>query len=465
MDTISPLTISKASTLLKRGEITPLEILETCLQQISRLNPKINAFINITDVEAKNTAIKMSPPLDKTQPSELLLYGIPIGIKDLFDAAGIPTTAGTKFLAGNTPTTDAVVVARLRESGAVLIGKLNMHEIALGVTNVNPHYGTCCNPWDTKRIPGGSSGGPAAAVITGMCLGALGTDTGGSIRIPASLCGTVGLKPTYGRASLRGVIPLSWNLDHVGPITRTVRDAAMLLQVIAGYDPFDPVSINVPVEDYLTSIEDGIQGWHIALLTGDCIAESDPEVLNAIHTAAQVFDRLGAQIEESDLPWLRDAAQANSVIAKADAAAYYHERLETSPNYFGSDVLYRLREGAAHTSTEYALARRKQVELRRQFEHLFSNYDILLLPTTPIPAPLITDADAIEQARRLTIFTAPFNLAGLPALSLPCGFTTGGLPIGLQIVSHPWSETKLFRAGHAYEGTTRWSARASTFYK
>lgn len=460
MDNIAYLTISEAQALLIRGEITSLELTEACLRQIDELNPKINAFITVTDVEAKSAAAAMtSSPEMKPSPKQPL-YGIPIGLKDLFDTAGIRTTAGTKFLADNIPTSDAIVVTKLREAGANFLGKLNMHEIALGVTNINPHYGTCRNPWDISRITGGSSGGSAAAVATGMCLGALGTDTGGSIRIPSSLCGTVGLKPTYGRVSLRGVIPLSWNLDHVGPMTRTVRDAALLLQIIAGYDPFDPASMAFPVESYLAHIEDGVQGWHIALATGDYIADSDPEVLAAVAAAAKVLESLGAYVDEIDLPWLRDAAQANSLMTQADAAAYHRERLEITPDDFGADVLYRLREGAACTCTEYAIARRTQTEMRRKFEHFFTNYDLLLLPTTPIPAPPIDGMNAVEQARRLTRFTSPFNLTGLPAFSLPCGFTVGGLPIGLQIISPHWGETKLFQAGQAYEGATGWSAFA-----
>jgi aspartyl-tRNA(Asn)/glutamyl-tRNA(Gln) amidotransferase subunit A len=383
---------------------------------------------------------------------DLPLCGIPLALKDLFETAGVRTTAGSKFFADHIPAEDAFVVRKLKAAGAVILGKTNLHEIALGVTGVNPHYGACHHPHDAARITGGSSSGNAAALASGMCLGALGTDTGGSIRIPASLCGVVGLKPTCGRVSLRGVIPLSWNLDHAGPMARGVRDAALLLQVIAGYDALDPACADVPVDDYLAHLEEGVAGWRIALAGGGYFDETDAEVGAAVQSAARAFASLGARVEQVELSWMREAALANGVMVQADAAAYHRERLAQHPDWFGADVRQRLQAGAACASTDYALARRTQAETRRKFENLFADYDILLTPTTPIPAPLIEGTDAIEQARRLTRFTAPFNLTGLPALSLPCGVTSAGLPVGLQIVSGAWQEAKVLRAGRAYEG-------------
>ena len=342
---------------------------------------------------------------------------------------------------------------------AVVLGKTNTHEIALGVTGVNPHYGAVKNPWDLTRVTGGSSSGSAAAVATGMCLAALGTDTGGSIRIPASLCGVVGLKPTYGRVSTRGVVPLSWNLDHVGPLTRTVRDAAMMLAAMAGFDPHDPASADIPVEDYLVHLEDGVRGWRVALAAGEYVEASDPQVLAGVAEAAQVFTDLGAQVEKVDMSWLADLALANGRMVPADGAAFHRERLAEHPDWFGADVRQRLETGAALTSSEYALARRTQVESRRRFEMFFEKFDVLLLPTTPIPAPPIEGTQAIEAARQLTRFTAPFNLAGLPALSVPCGFTDEKLPIGLQIISKHWGEAKVLQAGHAFEQATEWHNR------
>jgi aspartyl-tRNA(Asn)/glutamyl-tRNA(Gln) amidotransferase subunit A len=292
-----------------------------------------------------------------------------------------------------------------------------------------------------------------------MCIAALGTDTGGSIRIPASLCGVVGLKPTYGRVSLRGILPLSWNLDHAGPITKSVEDAAFFLQVISGYDPLDPVSVKTLPGDYQSHLKDGMDGRKIAVAVGDYIEASDPAVLKAFYEAERVFESMGAHLEEVDLSWLREAALANGLMTTSDAAAFHRERLKEHPDWFGADVRQRLEMGAAYTSSEYVLARRTQAEVRRRLDNLFESHDVLLLPTTPIPAPLIEGDDALERARLLTRFTAPFNLTGLPALSIPGGFTDQGLPIGLQIVSRAWNEVGVLRAGYAYERATNWRER------
>ncbi len=367
------------------------------------------------------------------------------------------TTAGSLFFKDYIPEKDAVAISKLKAAGADIIGKTSTHEIALGVTNINPHYGSPRNPWDTSRITGGSSGGSAAAVATGMCMAALGSDTGGSIRIPASLCGVVGLKPTYGRVSLRGVFPLSWNLDHAGPLTRSVKDAALLLQVLAGYDDEDPSSVNMPLADYSRDIEAGIKDWRIALAIGEFVEISDAEVLAAVRAAARYFEYLGAQVEEVDVSWLYEAAVANGQIVQADGAAYHRERLEQHPELFGADVRGRLETGRDLSSGAYALARRKQVEARRRSERFFRQYDALLLPSTPIPALSFDEIEnSASQAPALTRFTAPFNLTGLPALSVPCGFTQEGLPIGLQIVSGAWQEAKMLRAGYAFEQATEW---------
>jgi aspartyl-tRNA(Asn)/glutamyl-tRNA(Gln) amidotransferase subunit A len=290
-------------------------------------------------------------------------------------------------------------------------------------------------------------------------VASLGSDTGGSIRIPASLCGVVGLKPTYGRVSLRGVIPLSWNLDHAGPMARNVRDVAILLGVIAGFDPDDAASIDVPVDDYLSRLEGGVSSWRIALASDEFFTRADEQVLEALQAAAQVFTQLGAQIVPMEFPEGYAAALANGNMVTSDAAAFHRQRLEENPEGFGGDVLQRLQMGAARTSSEYALLRREQSRLRRLYERFFEDFDILITPTTPVFAPPIEGPDAIEQARLLTRFTAPFNLTGLPALSLPCGFSADGMPIGMQVVGRPWAEAAILRAAHAYELATDWHLR------
>ena len=441
------LSISEIKNALALGETNAGEIIKYYQNQIEKYNPVLNAFITILSPQEKGV-IHGKP-----------LSGIPMALKDLFETKSIPTTAGAEFLRNNIPREDATVVAKLKEAGAIILGKTNMHEIALGVTNINGHFGNCRNPWNIQYISGGSSGGSAVAVAVGMCVAALGSDTGGSIRIPASLCGTVGLKPTYGRVSLQGVIPLSWNLDHVGLITNNVRDAAILLQVLAGYDLLDPASCDHPIDEYVSHLEESVKGWKIAFAIGDYIEDSESDVLSAMDSSLKVFEGIGVTVEKVVVPWLREAAHANGVMTPADAAAYHHDRLSSKPEDFGDDVLRRLKIGLAVTSSEYARVRRVQTEIKHKFKLFFKDYDLLLLPTTPSTAPLIEGSDAVEMARRLTRFTAPFNLAGLPAMSLNCGFSTEGLPIGLQITGPEWSEAKVLIAGRAYERSTSWNER------
>lgn len=459
MDNLHSLSIAAALDLIRGQKLTPRDLAEACFRQIERLNPALNAFITVCDVATLNPQ-----PSEQTIPFALAnaLRGIPIAVKDLFDTEGIRTTAGSKFFADNVPNSDAFVIEKLKQAGATIMGKTNTHEIALGVTGNNPHYGAAHNPWNTDLIPGGSSSGSAIAVATGMALGALGTDTGGSIRIPASLCGVVGFKPTFGRVSTRGVVPLSWNLDHVGPLTTCVRDAALLLQVISIYDAIDPGSIKMITGDYLGHLVDDIQGKKFTLGVGEFVESADPEVLNAVRDTAKVFESLGCKVQEVNVSWMREAALANATMTRSDGAAVHRDRLRENPEMFGEDVLRRLQEGAKTTSTEYALARRTQTEVKKRCELFFESTDFLIIPSTPIVAPAIAGNDAVEQAARLTRFTAPFNLAGLPAISVPCGFTKAGLPIGLQIVSKAWGDAKVLNAAYAYEQATEWHTQRPT---
>jgi aspartyl-tRNA(Asn)/glutamyl-tRNA(Gln) amidotransferase subunit A len=447
------LNLHQAAELLKKKEISPVELTQAHLERIQQLDPYLNSFITITPELALQQARQAEAEI-RQGVYKGTLHGVPLGLKDLFETQGLRTTAGSTFFAEYIPEADASIVEKLKEVGSVLLGKLNMHEIALGVTNENLHFGDCCNPWDLKCITGGSSGGNAAALAAGLCMGAFGTDTGGSIRIPASLCGVVGLKPTYGRVSLRGVIPLSWNLDHAGPMARCVKDVAILLQTVAGYDPQDAWSINMPIEDYLAPLGKDLQGCRVAIAADSYFTDSevvDATVLDAIRQAARVFEGLGAQVEAVPFPNAREAAMANSLMTPSDAAAFHHQRLSENPQGFGPDVLKRLQAGAAYTSTEYSLARRMQTILRCQFNEFLEEYDLLLTPTSPITAPLRGSADAVERARLLTRFTAPFNLTGLPALSIPCGWSDKKMPIGLQIVGRAWAERKVLWAGFLYE--------------
>ena len=443
------ISLSAQRDLIKSREVSSNDLTSKCLAQIKSLNSTLNAFITVT------------PPEKDLQLAEgsTLLYGLPIAVKDLIDTKGIRTTYGTRFFKNHVPNEDAFIVKKIKKAGAQIIGKANLHEVALGLTSNNPHYGTCKNPWDITRTPGGSSGGSAVAVATGMALAALGTDTGGSIRVPAALCGVVGLKPTYGRVSLDGIMPLSWNLDHAGPITRKVEDAALMLQVMSGYDQNDPVSMKTLPGDYSSHIQDGMQDRKVALAVGSYVEDSDYEVFQAVRVAAYALKKLGVSVDEVNTDFLRDAWAANRTILHVDAAAYHGERLNEHPDWFGDDVRERLTVGTKITSTEYAFARRAQVKARRKLDVLFELYDVLLLPTTPIAAPEIEGENALERAAQLTRFTAPFNTTGLPALSIPCGFTSEGLPIGLQIVSRAWNEAGVLRAGYAYQELTDWHTK------
>jgi aspartyl-tRNA(Asn)/glutamyl-tRNA(Gln) amidotransferase subunit A len=462
-DELCELSLAQATEWIRQRKLSPVELTQAHLDRIQRLEPRINSYITVTAEAVMQQAYQAEADLQRgeTPAGKPLgpLHGLPLAIKDLYETQGVLTTAGTKHFSDYIPSEDAAVVEKLKSAGAILLGKTNMHEIALGLTNVNPHYGACHNPWALDHIVGGSSGGSAAALAAGLCLGSLGSDTGGSIRVPASLCGVVGLKPTHGRVSLRGAIPLSWNLDHAGPMARTVMDVAMLLQVIAGYDAQDPYCEDIPVDDYLKDIHRGVKGWRIALAEDEYFNRTQPEVLQAVKLAAQTFEALGAQVEATPFPDIYQAALANGMMVTSDAAAFHESRLLEKPGDFGADVLQRLQNGAALPLKEYIQARYTQTLLRRQFAHFFESYDLLLMPTTPVVAPPIEGPDAVELARLLTRYTAPFNLTGLPALSLPCGFTNEGLPIGLQIIARHWGEAQLLQAGFAYEQATHWHNR------
>lgn len=452
---LTTLDLADVARRLAARELSPVELTAACLERIATVDAGVNAFITVTADDAMREARNAEAAIANGE-SPGPLCGVPIALKDLFDTRGVRTTAGSDFLRDHVPGADAWVVERLRAAGAVMLGKLNMHEWALGVTNDNPHYGACHNPWALDRITGGSSGGSAAALAAGLCVGALGSDTGGSIRIPSALCGVVGLKPTYGRVSLRGAVPLSWSLDHAGPMARRVADVALLLDAIAGYDAHDPASVNVAPDNYTAGLDDGIAGWQIGVLGEEWLGDVDAEVMAAVRAAVGVLGSLGAWVEELAVPELHDAARFNGLITTADAATFHRERLEAAPERFGADVLSRLRRGAAYGATHYADARRAQTRLRRTFESWFAEhggtFDAVVLPTTPIAAPRLVGLDAVATAPVFTRLTAPFNLTGLPALSVPCGFTSDGLPIGLQIVGAPWAERRVLRVGRAYEG-------------
>ena len=445
---------------LHARRVGALELTDAALARIARREPELNAFITVTADAARRRA----RAIDADRPTTTLA-GAPIALKDLFDVTGIATTAGSPLFKANIARDDSAVAERLFEAGAVDLGKTNLHEWAFGVTTNNPHFGPTRNPWALDRIPGGSSGGSAAALAAGLIFGSIGSDTGGSIRIPASLCGVVGLKPTYGRVSLRGAIPLAWSLDHAGPMARTVRDVALLLQVIAGYDASDPVSADVPTDDYLADIEAGVRGLRIGVVSGRFMSrfaldeQPSPDVAAAIRQAAAVLGGEGARIEDAELPRSDELRSAQRVVIGTEAGAYHRERLVAHREAYGKDVAERIDLGLANSGAEYAMARRTRDELRRAYADALGEWDAILLPTTPTTAPLRDGQDAISAAAKLTAYTSPFNLTGLPAISIPCGFDATGLPIGLQLVAGPWNEARLLRVARTYERATSWSER------
>jgi len=455
-DELTRLSIAEAGEQIRRRALSPVELTRAYLDRIRRRDGDLLAYITVLQAQALAAATAAEQEIARGGYRGPL-HGIPIALKDLVMTRGIGTTCGSRILREWVPDADATVATRLSAAGAILLGKLNMHEFAYGPTGVNPHYGTPRNPWDRARMPGGSSSGSGVAVAAGLCGGALGTDTGGSVRIPASLCGIVGLKPTYGRVSRAGVIPLAWSLDHVGPMTRTVADAALLLQALAGRDPADPSTADVPVPDYGRALEGGIHGLRLGLPKEIFFERLDPEVQAAVLGAARSFEALGASVEEVPLPRIPHAGPASFAIIAAEATAYHEPYLKSRAAEYGADVRARLTSGQFVLATQYLKAQRARQVIRAEVDAALRQVDALLTPTTPIPAPPLeareVTVDGLTEDVRWWLIrcTRPINVTGHPALSVPCGFTAGGLPIGLQLVGRYFDEATLLRIGHAYE--------------
>jgi len=438
---------------MRKKELSPVEITLECLRRIERLNPRLNAFITVMGesalAEARAAEEEISRGLWRGS-----LHGIPIGLKDLIDTAGVRTTSASALHERRVPEKDAVVVLRLREAGAVIVGKNNLHEFAYGGSSLVSHFGDVHNAWDAAHIAGGSSGGSATAVAAGMCCASIGTDTAGSIREPAALCGCVGLKPTYGRVSSRGVIPLAASLDHVGPLAATVEDAAIVLQAIAGYDASDITSAEVPVTDYVSGLKEGVKGIRVGVPREHFFEDLDSEVAAAIEHAL-----MGIQTLVGDMKDVRVEVPADRTVQAAESYAYHAESVAKNPELYRPETLRRIRTGEKVTAAEY-IERRSELEMaRRAIRELFANVDLLVTPTMPIPAPAIAELRQNPEALRpaelkLLRNTRPFNVWGLPAVSVPCGFTQAGLPIGLQIAGPPWREDLVLRLAYAYEQAT-----------
>ncbi len=449
-------SIISLSELIRKKEISPIEVIEAFLDRIEVVQPKINAFITVLEREARQAAKQAEEEIVKGRYRGPL-HGIPLAPKDLFFTTGVKTTCGSRILADFIPDRNATVVDRLIEAGAILIGKTNMHEFAYGPTNLNNHYGHARNPWNPERMTGGSSGGSAAALAGSCALLTLGTDTGGSIRIPSALCGVVGLKPTFGRVSKQGVYPLCWSLDHPGPMTRTVADAAIALSVMAGYDPKDPCSRDMPVPDYHASLTGDIKGVRVGVPDTFYFEQIEAEVKAGVEKAINALKDLGAEVRPVHIPDLDKAAAATLIILSSEAATCLEKFHRTRPNDIGGDVRARLDVGALHLATHYVKAQRVRRIIQENFARVLLGVDVLATPGVSITAPKFEESSVRLDGRdvsvvvALTRCTRIYNLVGLPSVSIPVGFSGAGLPIGMQIAGRPFNEDMVLRVAYAYE--------------
>ena len=454
------LSIGQAARLLRDRKLSPVELTRAFLDHIERLDGKLESYVTVLAEEAMAEARRAEAEITRGAYRGPL-HGIPIALKDLYDTAGVRTSANSRILADRVPTEDATATSRLKAAGVVLLGKLAMHEFASGGPEPTCGFPVARNPWNVEHIPGGSSSGSAAAVAAGLCMGSLGSCTTGSIRVPASYCGIVGLKPTYGRVSRYGVVPLSWSLDHCGPITWTVEDAAIMLQAIAGYDPRDPTSSRAPAPDYRAHIQEGVKGLKIGVPRHFFFSDDptiDRETLSSAETALKALEDQGANIVDVAVPTLNHVKAAPHVIMLGEAFAYHKHHLRQRPQELGETVRARFRVGGLFTAADYVQAQRIRGVLKRDFAKALQGVDVIASPTVSSPAPRFDESDAMTTYRSPN-FTAPYNLTGMPAVSVPCGFTSAGLPIGLQIAGRPFDEATVLRTAYAYEQHTRWSER------
>ena len=463
MDDLTLSSVSELAQAIRAGKVGPVEATRAYLDRIARLDPTLHAYITV-DADG---ALAAAAVLEREAAAGAWrgpLHGVPLAHKDLFLIPGLPTSCGTRtpdYFVGAPPCT---AVARLQAAGALTLGKLNMTELALGPFGDNAHHGDVQNPWRIGHVSGGSSSGSGAAVVAGLAAGALGTDTGGSIRLPAAACGVVGLKPTYGRVSRAGVMPLSWSYDHVGPLARTVRDAALMLATIAGVDPLDATTSRQPVPDYVAALDGSVAGLRIGVAGGFYADGLDATVTAALAEAVTVLGGLGARVEPLAVPDPGPIVSGSSnVMVRAESAAIHSRLLKERPGELQPAVRDRMAPGLTVTAYDYLQGQRLRAQLTREFiDAVFSRVDVLATPTIPEPAPALAQvkagatADVIARMGRFSRLTRPFNALGLPALSLPCGAAPDGRPLALQLVGRPFDEATLLRLGHAYERATAW---------
>jgi aspartyl-tRNA(Asn)/glutamyl-tRNA(Gln) amidotransferase subunit A len=476
------LTIHELHDLLDTREVSARDVTEAFYRRIEALDDRVHAYLTLTRERALEQAEQADQRLQMGERGPLL--GVPLAIKDVICTEGVRTTCGSKMLHNFVPPYDATVVERLKTAGAIMLGKANMDEFAMGSSTEHSAYGITRNPWDLNAIPGGSSGGSAAAVAADECAAALGTDTGGSIRQPAACCGIVGLKPTYGRVSRYGMVAFASSLDQIGPMTKDVRDAAMLLNVIGGHDPRDSTSAEVAMPDFTRALSSSVNGVRIGIPRQYFIEGIDPEVERAVRTAVKVLEGLGATVEDVSLPhteygvaayYILAPSEASSNLARYDGVKFGYRTphwsnlrdmyMRTRDEGFGAEVKRRIMLGtyalsAGYYEAYYKKAQQVRTLIRRDFEQVFQQVDVLVAPTAPTPAFKIGEKiDDPLQMYLSDVFTITINLAGVPALSLPCGFSSAGLPIGLQMIGKPFDEETILRVAHAFEQETGYHRR------
>lgn len=457
------MTIQEAGAALRSRQVSARELTVQCLARIESENPRLNAFLAVTAERAMADADAADRELAAGEDRGPL-HGIPIALKDVYATAGIPTTCGSLLFKDHVPAADCAVAEKLRAAGSVLLGKTHMHELAYGVTSNNPHFGAVRNPWNTGRVPGGSSGGSGAAVAADMAFMAMGSDTGGSIRVPGAFCNTVGLKPSYGRVSRFGVMPLDFSLDHMGPLTKTVRDAAICLQALAGRDERDETSSHAPVESYVPADSVSLKGLRVGVPANFYFDHIEPDVNAAVRSMVQLAAGMGARVEVVTVPDIAALNAIGRVILMAEASAVF-EPYRNRPEAFGDDVRVLFAQGALLPATDYVNAQRLRRQFRDAFLQLFTGIDVLLTPTTPTTAKRIGETliqlGGVEEDFRLatTRLVRGINVIGFPAVSLPCGFDAGGMPIGLQIIGRPFGERQILDCAAALEDATRFYLR------
>ncbi|HXL46694.1 MAG TPA: Asp-tRNA(Asn)/Glu-tRNA(Gln) amidotransferase subunit GatA [Candidatus Binatia bacterium] len=479
---LTDLTVHELAGLFRRKAATPTQAAREYLDRIAALDPKVKAYLTVTGEAALARAAEADARFQAGAPLSPL-DGVPLGLKDVLCTRGVRTTCGSKILESFVPPYDATVVARLQRAGAVVLGKLNMDEFAMGSSTENSGFFTTRNPWDLSRVPGGSSGGSAAAVAADLAAATLGTDTGGSIRQPAAFCGNVGLKPTYGRVSRYGLVAFASSLDQIGPFTKDVEDAALMLQAIAGHDPKDSTSATVPVPDYAAGLGRGVEGLRVGIPAEYFIDGLDPEVESAVRAAIEILRGLGAKTESVSLPhteyglaayYLIGPAEASSNLARYDGVKYglrvpgsrdlIDMYSRTRGAGFGAEVKRRVMLGtyalsAGYHDAYYGKAQRVRTLVQRDFRHAFERVDVIVAPTTPSVAFKVGEkADPLSMYLN-DVFTIPVNLAGLPGVSVPAGFTRAGLPIGVQVIGKAFDEETVLRTAKAYETATEWRKR------